>query len=341
MHLILIAPGLLAQSHEALGAGRALARLAFAACTPRVQTAGIATAMLDALDAPPSTPIAPLAALGAGMRDGDDYVLAADPVLLVADRDDVVLVQRIDDLEDGDVAALVATLNRHFAGDGLEFVAIRRDAWFAKSARARAVETTPFDAARARGVFPHLPRGNDGAIWRRWQNEIGMLLHEHPVNVARQHAGEPAVTGIWFWGGGRLRDAVGLPVVTVAAANGRVGDVARGVARHAAGRDDPLQPTVSTQQVLAELHRKNAGAQAQSIVVTQAIADGSAVGTFDAQWLGPALDLLDAERIGRITLVADGNGVAMSWTATRPSWWARVAARVRRRPFVVPPPPRP
>jgi hypothetical protein len=46
------------------------------------------------------------------------------------------------------------------------------------------------------------------------------------------------VTGIWFWGGGRLSDAVGLPATIVSAASGRVGDLARGVARHAGGSVD-------------------------------------------------------------------------------------------------------
>jgi hypothetical protein len=55
--------------------------------------------------------------------------------------------------------------------------------------RTPAITTTPFDAARAKGVFPYLPRGADGGVWQRWQNEIGMLLHEHAVNVARKQPG--------------------------------------------------------------------------------------------------------------------------------------------------------
>jgi hypothetical protein len=35
-------------------------------------------------------------------------------------------------------------------------------------------------------------------------NELQMLLHDHPVNIAREARGEPAINSLWFWGGGKL-----------------------------------------------------------------------------------------------------------------------------------------
>jgi len=96
MHLILVAPGLLAQPQSALDAAPSLAMLAHLAPTHAYGN-GIAAALLDALEAPAQTPIAPLAALGGDFDAGNDYVIAADPVLLAADRDDLVLVQRVDE----------------------------------------------------------------------------------------------------------------------------------------------------------------------------------------------------------------------------------------------------
>jgi len=81
MHLILVAPGLLARPQAALAAVRSLAVLAQRSREPHMYRAGLAAAMLDALDVPPTTPIAPLAALGAGIEVGG-YMIAADPVLL-------------------------------------------------------------------------------------------------------------------------------------------------------------------------------------------------------------------------------------------------------------------
>ena len=335
MQLILVAPGLLAQSQAALAATSSLASLAQLGATAHLHASGIAAALIDALGAPADTPIAPLAALGASIDAGTDYVFAADPVLLAADRDDLILVQRIDDLAADESGALETTLNRHFASDDWRFAAARPDAWFAHSPRAPAITTTPFDAACAKGVFPYLPRGADGGVWQRWQNEIGMLLHEHPVNVAREAAGRPGVTGIWFWGGGRLSDAVGLPAIIVSAAPGRVGDLARGVARHAGGSVDAFGVAASPSHVV-ERAQSAGNAGATCVVVTEAIASDAAVAAFAAHWLRPALDLLERRRIDRLTVIADGNGVAARWSATPPTLWRRVTARLHRQAFAVP-----
>jgi hypothetical protein len=336
MHLILVAPGLLAQSPGALAADRSLALLARFAAAPRVHAAGIGIALLAALDAPAGTSVAPLAALGAGIDAGADYVQAADPVLLAADRDDVVLVRRIDDLAALESETLTAMLNRHFETDDLRFVAPRPDAWFARSARAPAIETTPFDAARAKGVFPHLPGGAEGGVWRRWQNEIGMLLHEHPVNVARQAAGDPGVTGVWFWGGGRLADVVGLPRTMVAAVPGVGGDVARGIAQHSGGIARPLDADDSPGRVIEQVPPAGGRDGSHAVAVVEAIADDAAVAALGVRWLKPALDLLERQRIDRLSLVTDGGGVALRWDAAAPTPWQRVFARARRRPFAIP-----
>jgi hypothetical protein len=335
MHLILVAPGLLAQSQAALAATSSLASLAQFAAPAHVHATGMAAALIDALGAPADTPIAPLTALGAGINAGTDYVLVADPVLLAADRDDLILVQRIDDLAADESSALETTLNRHFASDDWRFAAARPDAWFARSPRTPAITTTPFDAARAKGVFPYLPRGADGGVWRRWQNEIGMLLHDHAVNVARQAAGRPDVTGIWFWGGGRLSDAIGLPATIVSAPSGLVGDLARGVARHAGGSVDAFG-VADTPSRVVERAQPPGSASATRVVVTDAIASDAAVAAFAATWLRPALDLLERRRVDRLSVIADGNGVAARWSATPPTVWRRATSRLHRRPFAVP-----
>ncbi len=46
-----------------------------------------------------------------------------------------------------------------------------------------------------------LPRGADAAALRRLSSEIELWLHEHPVNLERQHRSELPVTALWLWGG--------------------------------------------------------------------------------------------------------------------------------------------
>lgn len=337
MHLILVAPGLLARPQAALAAVRSLAVLAGRAREPHVYRAGLAAALLGALEVPSATATAPLAALGAGI-EVSDYVIAADPVLFAADRDDVVLIQRVDDLTGAESAALIELLNRHFEADGLTFIAARPDAWFARCARIPAIATTPFDTAVLHGIFPFLPTGADALTWQRWQNEISMLVHEHPVNDARQAAGKAPVTGIWFSGGGTLADVNTLPAANVRAAVGRVGDLARGIATRGGGVQKSLMPSEPLAQMIGDVGATSRDVDAVHVFVTDAIDDNDKLAQLETSWLTPALHALDRKQLARFTLIADGHGAAVRWTAMAQTLWQRMTARGRREPFAIPEP---
>jgi hypothetical protein len=339
IHLILVVPGLLGRSAQALAQLPSLPTLAALSAPPDVEPRGMAAALVGALGGRADMPIAPLAALGAGLDAGADHWVAADPVLLAADRDDLVLVQPVDDLRDEEAAALVAALNRHFGADGLQFVTARPDAWFTRCTDAPDIATTPLDVAQRHGVYPYLPRGPNGATWRRWQNEIGMLLHDHPVNQARESAGAAVVTGIWFSGAGRLAD-IDTPMATVTATSGRIADVANGIARHGGGAIHALDDGDDARRVV---DRALSGAASTSAAPAFAIvvlpADDAKRGSaLEPSWLAPSLAMLNRSRIAALSLVADGNGTAARWTAVRAGLWRRVVAAARSRRFDAPMP---
>jgi hypothetical protein len=53
-------------------------------------------------------------------------------------------------------------------------------------------------------LYQHLPQGADGRPWRVLLNEVQVLLHQHPLNTARQARGLSPVNSVWLWGAGRL-----------------------------------------------------------------------------------------------------------------------------------------
>ena len=120
--LVLVVCGMLALPAESIAAMRSLATLARYAGAPAFEARGITVALFKAL--------------GDRSDPAGDYVLCADPVHLVVDRDTVVLAHTIDDAAEDDVRALVEMLDRHFASDDLRFEAVRPDAWFARRRRA-------------------------------------------------------------------------------------------------------------------------------------------------------------------------------------------------------------
>lgn len=326
MRVTLAVPNLLAMDRAALAAVPGLARFARHAESIAAEPAGMSTALLVAAGAPRETPVAPLAALGAGFAPGDALVQHADPVALVAGRDDVLLSGRIDDLSPADADAILAALNLHFADDGLAFHAPRPDAWFVTSRSTELPDTTPLPAVRG-AIQSHLPRGEHRKTWRRFLSEMQMLVHEHPANAPREAQGRAPVTGIWLWGGGTLRDVPATPRIAMFAAPGPAGDVVRGLAVHA--RSSAPAPPAD----FASLPRGD-----DAIVVLPAPANAGDVAALASAWLAPAAMALERRALAQLTLVADGNGAALVWTARAPSWRQRLRARFAPRAFAFPAP---
>lgn len=337
MPLVLVAPGLLSLPADAFDRDRAFATLAAHADEARTHPEGIAGALLAASQCPIDTPVAPLAALGAGADPGNAFVIIADPVHFDAGHNDVVLTQRVDDLERDEADALVAMLSAHFIGDGLRFVAPRAGAWFVLAAQTQEVATTPVDAVVGRSLIAHLPQGPGAGTWKRWQDEIGMLLHDHPVNAARESRARPSANAVWFWGGGRLADA--RIAVDIAAAAGRTGDLARGLALAGRGSVAPWPPPagwLDPSQRPRGAGRDGAANPATTIVVTDTVGGAGDVAMFARDWLAPALVLLEGGHIDALHVVADGCGTAATWTVGAPGRLARLRARWRRQRFRIP-----
>jgi hypothetical protein len=60
-----------------------------------------------------------------------------------------------------------------------------------------------------RNIDMWMPSGTKGKLWRQLHNEIQMLWHEHPVNLARLNRGQLPVNALWLFGSGALP---GLPL---------------------------------------------------------------------------------------------------------------------------------
>jgi len=327
--LTLTVPGLLRSGEQALitlPSARALARHVSSATEDRE---GLGTALCAALSMPRATPPAPLCAMGAGLPADDRYTLAATPVTLVADRDVVVLAGPVIDLGADEAAALIRVLNSHFASDGVAFDAPRRAAWFARCDRTFSLSTSSLEAAAGRPIADFLPAGPDAKTWQRWQVEIQMLFHEHPINDARAARGSAPVSGVWLWGNGRLADIARPELASVYACGDESGDLARGLARHAGLSADTLAPVFSAilDRVCGPGH---------SLVSMEPISNDANMAQLDAAWLGPAVVALEAGRLDALQLIGDGSGTAITWGAKRRSRLARMTSRLRRRALPVP-----
>jgi hypothetical protein len=235
MRLLLALPGLVAPSEAPANLPRlpALARLVAAAGTPTREPEGLGAALAPhyAITRQIDWPLAPLRLAALGGDPGDAYWLAADPVTLVAGREDVRPASAVTDLAPAD-----ATHDRHAQPS---FRHGRRDVRRAAATlvvRAPSppqMQTHSLDAAAGHALRALLPEGPGAGLWRRWLSEIQMLLHDHPVNVEREQSGLASVNSVWFSGGGTLppRAAPGARVLTWAN-----GGIATAFALHAGSR---------------------------------------------------------------------------------------------------------
>jgi len=322
MQLVLALPGLLA-----LHATRAppvhapaLAHLLATAGLPVRHEGGLDAALASRYGVLRQTdwPLAPIRLAARGVDPRDRFWLAADPVTLVVGRDDVQLAAVVDDLARADADALVESLNAHFAADGLVFVAPRPDAMFVGVATRPRLSTHPPDSTSGQSLWKLLPEGPDAGAWRRWQSEIQMLLHEHPVNMERERSGRPPANSLWFSHGGTMpaRSAPGPSMRTfandgdTAALAMYAGSAARAVPAHL---DDALADAEG----------------AESIVV--ALPSPLEWASIERSWAMPAREALAAGRLATVTLIAEDAGDAVVWHANRPGFRERIAGRFARR----------
>ena len=146
--------------------------------------------------------IAPLTLHADGLQAGAAYWLRADPVGISMQRDQMVLQSGLN-LSRAEADLLCASLNAHFASDGLQFAAPHPQRWYVQLENTPAMETYPLGQVVGADMHAHLPFGEDALRWHGLLNEVQMLFHEHAVNQAREQRGEAVVNGIWLWGGGK------------------------------------------------------------------------------------------------------------------------------------------
>jgi hypothetical protein len=316
MHLVLALPGLLAPGAARDRAAPHLARIITLAGAPHREPDGLDAALAAhyGIRRERDWPLAPIRAAALGVDTATAYWLAADPVTLEAGSNDVRLHGPVRDLAADDAVALVAALNTHFAQDAVTFVAARPDAWFLRTDVPPALSTRPLAIVSGRMIRDFMPAGAESGTWRRWQNEIEMLLHAHPVNAAREAAGKAPANGIWLSEGGTL------PRSTAGVRTFAESGIALALAQHAGAPALPVPPSLDA--------ALTAAASASTLVV--ALPPLSDLARVQSAWAEPAWDALVHGRVATITIIADDAGDTCVWMARTPGPWQRMARSFAR-----------
>ncbi len=130
------------------------------------------------------------------------YWMYAAPVNLLLGRDSFFLAEPAPlAMTDEESLALINSLNHHFSRDGYHFYRLDGD-WFLGLDTAPNIATSHIEQVIGHDIAAYLPKGDGASAWAAFQNELQMLLFDHPVNVEREKQGLSVMNSIWFYGVG-------------------------------------------------------------------------------------------------------------------------------------------
>ncbi len=153
----------------------------------------------------PKLAVASYTALADGIDLNGDYCMRADPVSLVAATSKVFLMGAAGyGLTDQERQSLEQSFNQQFAGDGLQFCFPNNQRWYIRLRSGLGVANLlpPPRALLGEDISAAISQ-LDG-YWQRSFTEAQMLLHADPIRLQREQSGTPPLSGLWFWGGGKL-----------------------------------------------------------------------------------------------------------------------------------------
>ncbi|RXZ42747.1 hypothetical protein [Crenobacter cavernae] len=248
----------------------------------------------------------------AGLAVEGRHWLLAEPGHLRIDRDRAMLADvGIMAIGQREADGLVASLNAHFAEDGLAFYATSPGRWFVSMTEPAGAHFTPLDDVVGEDVNAHLPKGGAGLKWSRFLNELQMLLYTHPINDEREARGEPAINTVWLWGDGE-EGQPSSAAQTVLADHPLWQDYARraGVTVDAAPFDFAALTEVAAGagRVLVMLDTALAPAQYRDVYGWR-----EALAVLEERWFAPIHQALRAGKLKELNLVCHGDA---GFTAT-------------------------
>ncbi len=130
---------------------------------------------------------------------GRDEVVLADPDSLA--------------LDEAASRALFEAVRELFESEGFALAWGAPLRWYAAHESLVDLPCASLDRVIGRNVDRWLPAGRDARLLRRLQNEVQMLLYGHPINEAREAAGQLPVNSFWLSGCGRRQPVEGEAVV--------------------------------------------------------------------------------------------------------------------------------
>lgn len=268
-------------------------------------------------------PIAPITLNAENMNNNfanKGYWLRADPVHLRIEQNHILLADnQVFNISIKESKQLADTLNQHFTNRGLEFLLMNHDRWYIKLTKTPDMKTCELSHITGKNINDFLPSGEDSKFWHHIFNEIQMLLHEHPVNLARLARKELPINSVWFWGGGVMPESFQSPFFQV------WGDEFLSCALALASGTKHAKLPLN-----AETWQQSAAPGDHLIVIDQlwrkaqyndAYGWREAFKQLEQNWLSPLFIALQKGSINKLTLTSTNENTTRHFTISRKNLW--------------------
>jgi hypothetical protein len=248
-----------------------------------------------------AAPLAAAAMHGCGLQPETGHWFFLQPVHVQLSRTHLLLADpRSLHLSDDDGRALFELARPYFEEAGKTLRYGGPDLWFVRAGDWAELDTASPDAAVAQNLSDWVPLGAAARDFRKLQNEIQMLWHEHPLNQAREARGLKPVNSFWLWGGGPAcaDDYAATPA-----------------ARLLAVEDGPswLQALAAPEQRAPNAAQLIDSQAAHATVVLPGLIPSAVAGDWsdwlarlqriEQEWCAPLLAALQSGRVGQVTLL--------------------------------------
>lgn len=265
-------------------------------------------------------PLATAVMRGFGLAPAEGNWFIVHPVHIQLARNHLVLADaRRLRLDEADARVLFGLAQPFFE----ELLWGDAETWFMRADGWLGLDAASPDAAMGSNLADWMPVGPNALAFKKLQNEIQMLWHEHSVNEARQQRGLAPVNSFWMWGGATAGAPAG-------------GTPSAASAQPLAVAAPPSLPAPSWLRALATPGAQAAPGQAGAVVLPHLIPMGAgndwgawlgAMQQLEQEWFAPLLAALQDGRIGELTLVLTDRDGWKEIRTTKPAlhkfWRAR------------------
>lgn len=252
--------------------------------------------------------------------DAAQYWLCAQPVHLAVDRDSLILQPPSQlHLSAHESRQLFDAVKPHLEQEQLDLRLAGSEIWCIGTRHHQDLSTTEPELAQGRNVDGLLPTGTDAAWWQRLIMEAQMILHEHPVNAAREARGEVPVNSVWIWGGGGSVTVERRFDVICA-----TDPLLRALARLSGAQ---LIDVPASQQTLPGAHNMLA-----EFALRSGSSGDTSLAALETRWLSPAWQQLAGARLDELTLVlplSDRVVIGRCTRRARRRFWTRRQSAAR------------